>query len=358
MTNIPSTTKETEIKENTQSISSTIITTLKNISTTNIEKINNNTIKETEKPEIINTDNAQVVLLGFSHFRLDDLLISFYTYIIPIQNNIYSTNIKINVIITYYSNMRSLKETEGICTLQNSIKESKLKYLCQIYEETKNIKQIKIETDFYFVSQEDVTIIGISPLAKMFMNNIQKLEEKYDSISNSTIYILDNSTYYKYDKLLFNISGAINGYKPKLDNKNLTLIANVESETKLIAEVNCTIMNILGNNYALDCKANETISCDLQSSISYVDNDDILLVNFGKNINSIINFIKDMETKNTNKRFYYSKKLGSIKPGIIAAIVIIFILVLAAIISIIYYNKKKNKQSHKSTDSTLYNFNI
>jgi len=190
------------------------------------------------------------------------------------------------------------------------------------------------------------------------MNNIQKLDEKYDSISNSSIYILDNSIYYKYDKLLFNISGAIKDPKPKLDYKNLTLIANVESETKLVTEVNCTIMNILGNNYTLDCKANETISCDLQSSISYVDNDDILLANFGKNINSIINFDKDIETNNINKKFYYSKKLGSIKPGVIAAIVIISILVVAAIISMIYYNKKKGKESHKSTDSTLYNFNI
>ena len=190
------------------------------------------------------------------------------------------------------------------------------------------------------------------------MNDIQKLDEKYDSISNLTIYILDNSTYYKYDKLLFNISGVINGPKPKLDNKNLALIANLESEDKLIAEVNCTIINILGNNYSLDCKANETISSNLQSAISYVDDGDILLVNFAANGESIINTEEDLETKNVNKRFYYFKKSGSTKPGVIAAIVIIFILVLATIIAIIYYNKKKGKESYVSTDSTLYKFNI
>ena len=104
----------------------------------------NNTVKETQKPETINTANTQVVLLGFSHFRLYDLLISFYTYIVPIQNKIYSTTIRINAIITYYSNIRSLKETGGNCTLQNSLTETKLQYLCHIFEETKNIKQIKV----------------------------------------------------------------------------------------------------------------------------------------------------------------------------------------------------------------------
>jgi len=149
----------------------------------------------------------------------------------------------------------------------------------------------------------------------MFMNDIQKI--KYGSISNSTIYVLDNSTYCKYNKLLFNISGTIDGPKPKLDNKNLTLIVNLESETKIETEVNCTIMNILGNNYSLDCKANETISSNLQSAISYVDDGDILLVNFATNGESIINKEEDIETKNVNKRFYYSKKSGSTKPGVI-----------------------------------------
>ena len=53
----------------------------------------------------------------------------------------------------------------------------------------------------------------------MLMDDIQLIDEKYDIISNSTIYIMDNSTYNKYDKLLFNISGEINDPQPKLKNK-------------------------------------------------------------------------------------------------------------------------------------------
>ena len=104
---------------------------MKTISTTNIEnKLITNIIKGTQKAEIINT-NTKVVFLGFSHFRLYDLYFSFYIYFIPIQNNIYSKTIRFTFIITYNTNIRYLKETEGNCTLQNEKAESKYQYLCQ-----------------------------------------------------------------------------------------------------------------------------------------------------------------------------------------------------------------------------------
>lgn len=85
----------------------------------------------------------------------------------------------------------------------------------------------------------------------MFMGNIQNIDERYNLISNSTVYILDNSTYFKYDELLFNISGSIDGQKPKLSNKSLTLHVNLESETKLEEDIDCIVTNILGDNYSL-----------------------------------------------------------------------------------------------------------
>lgn len=168
-----------------------------------------------------------------------------------IKNNLYSKRLRIPAIITYYNNIRSLKETEANCTFQNDLSDSKYQYLCEIYEETKNIKQIRVVPEFDFVTQENVTVIGISPFAKMFMGNIQNIDERYNLISNSTVYILDNSTYFKYDELLFNISGSIDGQKPKLSNKSLTLHVNLESETKLEEDIDCIVTNILGDNYSL-----------------------------------------------------------------------------------------------------------
>jgi hypothetical protein len=102
---------------------------LKTISITNVEnkQITNliKEIKETQKTEIINT-NTQVILLGFNHFRIYDLFFSFYIYFTPIQNIIFSRTIRFTIIITYHSNIRSLKETKGNCTLQNNFKRIKI----------------------------------------------------------------------------------------------------------------------------------------------------------------------------------------------------------------------------------------
>jgi len=278
-----------------------------------------------------------------------------------IKNNLYSKRLRIPAIITYYNNIRSLKETEANCTLQNDLSDSKYQYLCEIYEETKNIKQIRVVPEFDFVTQENVTVIGISPIAKMFMGNIQNIDERYNLISNSTVYILDNSTYFKYDELLFNISGSIDGQKPKLSNKSLTLHVNLESETKLEEDIDCIVTNILGDNYSLYCKANETILGDLQSAVSFVDDSDILLVNFDKKAQSIIDIEKENEANKTTQRFYtrfyYSKKTGALKSGVIIAIVIIFIVIIAIIIAIIYYIKKKPKIPNNSIESTIINLN-
>ena len=44
---------------------------------------------------------------------------------------------------------------------------------------------------------------------------IQSIDEKSDEFSNSIVDILDNSTYYKYEKLLLNKSGEINDPQSK-----------------------------------------------------------------------------------------------------------------------------------------------
>ena len=168
------------------------------------ESISTNQIKTSEKKEstelikepstnlktqIHETSNTEIVFLGLSHFRLNNLFFSFYLYLAPIQNIIYSGSLRFPVFISYETNIRILKESEANCTRQNSLYDSKYQYLCEVYENTKNIKQIRIEPEFYFVNQNNVTLVGITPFAKQFMNNVQNADDKYDIISNSTIYI-------------------------------------------------------------------------------------------------------------------------------------------------------------------------
>ena len=315
------------------------ITTDKNI-------VSSTLIEESDLPK---NDITLVVFLGLSHFKMFQYYFSFYIYFARIRNTIYSKILHFPIIITYNMNMRVLKETEGNCTLHKMINERNYQFLCEVYEDTTNIKSISIKPDFKFLSQNNINIIGISPFAKLFMNNLQLINEKFDILSNVSIYLLDNSTYDKYDEPLFNISGRINGTQPKFENKNLSVIINLHSE-KLVNEIDCIINNITWEKYILNCKMNETTESDLQSAISFIDDGNILLINFADGANSIINV--EIEKKISN-RLFFRKQNGALKPGIIAALIIIFIVALASIIFIAFYFRKKNIKLENYDDSII-----
>ena len=95
--------------------------------------------------------------------------------------------------ITYNRNIRRLlKESKANCTLVSIESAIKYKYYCRVNEETTHIKEIKVELYFDFVTQKNAILKSVSPLGKMFMNNMltMKYHEEYDNIiENSLIYI-------------------------------------------------------------------------------------------------------------------------------------------------------------------------
>ena len=237
------------------------------ISTT-IKKIMS-TINEIVKtiPETKNIKETQVVLLGFSQFKRITCYFTFYLYLTAIKNILYTKFILFPMIITHNRNIRRLlKETKANCTLDLIESDTKYKYYCLVEEDTTNIKEIKLIPDFDFGSQDNVTLTGITPLAKMLMNNMTVLTEDniYNNIlENSFVYIMDNSKFIKYDKFLFNVTGEIEDPQPKLDNKNLILMLSVENNETPEIQVQRNISNITRNNYILNCKANETFQGEI-----------------------------------------------------------------------------------------------
>ena len=104
--------------------------------------------------------------------------------------------------------------------------------------------------------------------------------------------------------------------------------------------------------YELNCKSAQASDTDLQSALSFMDSNNVLLINFGDVSESIIN------TEVENKRLFFRKQSGGLKPGVIAAIVIILIVVLVAIISLVLYIRKQNlKSKYNSEDSTIRKIN-
>ena len=177
----------------------------------------------------------------------------------------------------------------------------------------------------------------------MFMNNLQDINDKYDNLENSFVYILDHSLYNKYSTYIYNITGIIEQEpKSKLENKNIDLMINLESESEITTESSCTIIKI-ASTYTLKCELKENINGDLQSAISFINDEEILLVNFDVRNSTI--------TKNNPYKKYFSKTSpNGLKSGEIVAIILPIVFALAVIIGVIIY--LKNKKNHDENDSS------
>lgn len=189
------------------------------------------------------------------------------------------------------------------------------------------------------------------------MNNLELIDDKYDDFDKYMVYIIDNSTYKLNNKKIFDITGSIKDLQPNLFiNETIKLMINIESDKKPVIEVDCIIINITGFNYTLTCKSNETFYGDLQSAISFMENNDILLIYFGiKNNNSLINI-----GINSNSRRYFRFKLKDIKTTTIVTVTVTVTIsiMLAITIGLIIFVRKKYTKSKINEESTLTKFNI
>ena len=127
--------------------------------------------------------------MGFNSFKLSSSNISFKVLFILILNDILSNLVKVILIINYNEKIRILEEKEVDCYLTKINNKNIASYYCETEIKNSNIKQVKINPKFNFVYQNNITVIGSTPIARMFMNNIQDIDDKYDNLENSFIYI-------------------------------------------------------------------------------------------------------------------------------------------------------------------------
>ena len=283
---------------------------------TSTNQIYNETILTTSPSypsTIIIYKDTSLVLLGFSHYNKMDVYFSFYIYFGLLKGFIYSNDLKFPVQITYNTNLRLLQNYEANCSLKDKLN-LKILYLCEVQIETQNINNIKIIPEFNFILQSPSVVI--SPIANIYINNIQDLENQFNI--NSNLYILRNSKINKGENKIFNISGIINEPLPKFQKVDIVLTVNIENENKE-TEINCNVIDINNINYIIQCKVTNNKKYSLQNGISIIG-DEILLINFDDIKNSTITFNsyekKDVETSKI------SAKMGG---GSVLAIILIFI---------------------------------
>ena len=375
---VNSTENETTNEDETESIISTHIEEIKptnkdeEIITTSLVNSTESETTNEDKTESITTtivsitssiiipkpSTQKLILLGFGNFNNETSRFSFNTYFISTTNITYSRNmnVKLTLIQSDITNA-SIIEKECTSTLQSRETDIKGQYLCEVDGNITDIKQIKVGTDFKFDTENNVTLVGITPLAKMYINNIQDIGNKFDNFFNSDIYILDNCNYLKYGKLLFNISGVMNINQPNITNDNIILMMNSDSDTdtgdKTQIEVNCSIKNNIDNNYTLNCKSIKKIKGDLQAAISFVGHN-LLLLKLDDNYNS--HFALD-ENSNSFGRYFFRNNKGGISAGVIIAIIIACAVAIISIMAIWNYRKKINYNNNIITESSITKLN-
>ena len=300
----------------------------------------------TTELNFINEEEALTVLFGFSNYEFKSNEISFYIYFISVKNFLFSQKMIFHVLINNNSYLRLLQNYLVECNKVTN-DNIKVKYLCKTEVTNSDIKRIICLKDFNFINQNNVKVIGITPIAQRYIDNLQNIEDK--DLFDYNIYILNNAINNKYDNNLFNISGIISE-KPNFGLINLILITNAksENETTTEEEIDCNIVEIKDLNYTLNCSAKENINYDMQSSVSFIDNDNILLINFDNNTNSTLT-IENRE--NFHGRYYRNNSgLSSTSLFLILFFSTLVPIILFILIFIIIRRKMK-KRSFKIMDS-------
>ena len=389
---IISTTIPNEIK--TSNIDPSIISTTtitdhtyeKEIKTSNILKIESTSVISTDislQTTIPSTskETCSIIFLGCSQITKKNTSFNFNIFFIPTTNTISSEELMFPLTIIY--NTSSSQDIYSKCILNKNKNETTISYLCEVKEQSTNIDQIKLRPYFYFTSQDKVYLAGITPIAKISMNNLEKIDNKFNNLllSNPYIYIINNSTVNRYQKKIFNISGIINGDKPKniLVNKNLSLMINlennkiesqneitklslminlennkIESQNELTKEINCITTDILNNKYTLDCQINDENIYNLQSAVSIIE-DGILIINFDNNMNeNKKGLVFYPESDNGNQTLPHNpKKSKGIGAGAIVAIILAILVALASVIIITIFSVRKNHQKDLENQSAI-----
>ena len=289
-------------------------------------------------------EDIEIILLGFNNYSLIDSRISFNIYFFSFEYYDFPQLINFTATITYNSILRLLDNDNNVnCQKQEIGKDAQFKYKCIITPKNSDIKNIELNNDINFENNK-INLI-ISPLASQYKNNLQNLPTTYNNLfDEANIFLLQKSILNQNGRI-FNISGIMEEAPHFEINKNITLIANPESEQEK-KEINCSIIDNSLDRYTINCRLDNNIKYDLNNSLSLNDNNIILIVFEGES--SIIN---NTDTNQYNYRIY-SKKSSGLNTGAIIAMIIVPIIALAFIIFIIIFLKRKNDNKIMSNDSS------
>ena len=303
-------------------------------------------LKYDTHPYIPLKPKANVILLGFSKFiHIRTMrIVTFNIHFAHITEIIYTKILIITVNIKYKLFLRGLQEstTKKVeCKLSDNNFNNQDKFNCTFDVNENEIDNIQIDKNLEFKDQ-DIDIIGITPIANKFMNNLQNVGD--NDIFNKTLYILDEATSsIDNDNNEFNITGTINDKQFNYESLNLTINSDYSDE---IHNISCKAIKNNDDYYTLQCNSKNEIKAKLDSAFSDLGNEN-LIVNFIDN--NTINF-KKIEDHDVIKPSSSKGLSTTVIVGIIIAGVILLILIITIIICL---KKKKPKIEETNDDSSI-----
>ena len=347
-------------KDDNKEVVNTTIPTSMNLTalSTNLVEYPKTTFIVQNTEEIIIQEKTDVVLVGVSHFNVVEKIIRFIIYFSLSQIFAGSKRVQFPVEITTRRILRVLQTQDAECELIDERKGDLYAYSCEVQTPTtQTVKSLKIINKYEFSSVNYSVSGGVSALIEGYLDNIQEIGNKLDYLLNSTLYTLENSKIKLGEEQLFNISGIINGTKPKFEKVDLNLSVSAKYENKIEEkQLECSIIDIIGNNYTLNCIGIKNTNISLQNAMSVVEKE-TLIIRFGENENSEILYYTN-ETKNIYSIRFFNNKGGSLGAGAIVAIILSCLVAVAAVIISYYFIKKGNKTHNYYQDSTLRNLKI
>ena len=262
------------------------------------------------------------------------------------KNTIYSQLLNFPLTIKYKNNFRILQNNEKAnCTKVKPNNEEFNKYYCTVTAKTSNIDYIELSTNFNFEPKTTFKSFYFSSLSNKSLDYFQNITNK--EYFSPEVFILDNSTVYKYNNTHFEIKGVIEKSNPKFKEKAQLLIDNNLSKNDKFKKINCSISNTKGINYILICSMDEKVKFSFQGSVAFTG-DNIILINLGNEMDK-----KTFDNSENSEKFHESipqknikKKNNNSKKWIIIVIIIASILLLLIIIIVIICVVRRKRKSY------------
>ena len=341
-----------------------------------IDNQNNNTINNNTENNIIsnsteleiftdletnikkNTTTYKLIILGFSQFIHIKIIkiCHFSLHFADInQQHIHDLNLYISIIIRYKINLNIIQEIKQIkCILiKNNEDNIQINYNCSFETNGNDIYNVQLINQFKF-DENDIEIIGYTPYANKYINNITNIRE--NNIFIKRLYILSNIIIIINNKNNeFNITGNILNYD-RFNYQKINLMINLLSLNYSIIDItyiSCNVIKLKENNnyYIFQCFSEKEIFGTIDGAFAELEDANMVIMP-GDN-NTLINFTKKIEKIDEKKitKNYRTKSKGGLSTGGKLAIIFSIIGVVAAVGIEIVLIKTKTIVLYKNSDS-------